>query len=207
MVRKGLISDFSDLYTLKKEDLLELEGFAEKSASNLLDSIEQSKKTSLSRFIYALGIREVGEATALNLSLNFKNINKLLAADKEELLEINDVGPIAANHIFEFLSQKDNQNLITRLLNSGLELEEIKVKTENILSSKTIVITGSFTNIARSQLKEELIRSGARVSGSVSSRTDYLIVGEKPGSKLTKAVDLGVTVLEEAEVLSILQKQ
>ena len=207
LVRKGLISDFSDLYTLKKEDLLELEGFAEKSASNLLDSIEQSKKTSLSRFIYALGIREVGEATALNLSLNFKNINKLLAADKEELLEINDVGPIAANHIFEFLSQKDNQNLITRLLNSGLELEEIKVKTENILSSKTIVITGSFTNIARSQLKEELIRSGARVSGSVSSRTDYLIVGEKPGSKLTKAVDLGVTVLEEAEVLSILQKQ
>ena len=207
LVRKGLISDFSDLYTLKKEDLLELEGFAEKSASNLLDSIEQSKKTSLSRFIYALGIREVGEATALNLSLNFKNINKLLAADKEELLEINDVGPIAANHIFEFLSQKDNQNLITRLLNSGVELEKIKVKTENILSSKTIVITGSFTNIARSQLKEELIRSGARVSGSVSSRTDYLIVGEKPGSKLTKAIDLGVSVLEEAEVLSILQKQ
>ncbi len=149
----------------------------------------------------------MGEATALNLSLNFKNIGKLLAADKEELLEINDVGPIAANHIFEFLSQKDNQNLITRLLNSGVELEEIKVKTENILSSKTIVITGSFTNIARSQLKEELIRSGARVSGSVSSRTDYLIVGEKPGSKLKKAVDLGVTILEEAEVLSILQKQ
>ena len=204
LVRKSLISDFSDLYTLKKIDLLGLEGFAEKSAKNLLDAIERSKKTTLTRFIYALGIREVGEATALNLSLNFQNIEKLLLASKEELIEINDIGPIAADHIFNFLAKKDNQNLIRKLLRLGIELEEVQVQSKNLFSSKVVVITGSFTDIARSQLKEELIRSGARVSSSVSSRTDYLIAGEKPGSKLNKAIELGVEVLEEDNVLELL---
>ena len=206
LVQKLLISDFSDLYALEKKDLLKLEGFAEKSASKLLDSIEKSKETTLTRFIYALGIREVGEATALNLSLNFQNIDRFLCASTEELIEINDIGPIAANHIFNFLSKKDNQNRIRRLLKLGIKLQEVQVQSENLFSSKVIVITGSFTNIARSQLKEELIRSGARVSSSISSRTDYLIVGEKPGSKLKKAVDLGIEVLEEDNVLKILKK-
>ena len=206
LVQKLLISDFSDLSTLEKKDLLKLEGFAEKSASKLLDSIEKSKETTLTRFIYALGIREVGEATALNLSLNFQNIDRFLCASTEELIEINDIGPIAANHIFNFLSKKDNQNRIRRLLKLGIKLQEVQVQSENLFSSKVIVITGSFTNIARSQLKEELIRSGARVSSSISSRTDYLIVGEKPGSKLKKAVDLGIEVLEEDNVLKILKK-
>ena len=127
-----------------------------------------------------------------------------MRASKEELIEINDIGPIAADHIFNFLSKKDNQNLIRKLLRSGIELEEVQVQSKNLFSSKVVVITGSFTEIARSQLKEELIRSGARVSSSVSSRTDYLIAGEKPGSKLNKAIELGVEVLEEDYVLELL---
>ena len=207
LVQRGLISDFSDLYNLSKKTLVELEGFAEKSATNLLESIEKSKETTLARFIYALGIREVGEATALNLSINFQDIDKLLIASKEELIEINDIGPIAADHIFKFFSNGDNQDLIDKLLKSGLIFQEVQVQLDNLFSSKVIVITGSFQGIARSQLKEELIRSGARVSGSVSSRTDYLIAGEKPGSKLKKAVDLGIEVLEEDKVLEILANQ
>jgi DNA ligase (NAD+) len=206
LVQQSLISDFSDLYTLEKKDLLELEGFAEKSASKLLASIENTKETTLSRFIYALGIREVGEATALNLSLNFQNIDKFMLASKEELIEINDIGPIATDHIFDFLSKKDNQNLISKLLKLGIKFQEVKVQSDNLFSSKVVVITGSFTNIARSQLKEELIRSGARVSSSVSSRTDYLVAGEKPGSKLKKAVDLEIEVLDEDNVLKILKQ-
>jgi DNA ligase (NAD+) len=206
LVKKELISDFSDLYTLKKKDLLGLEGFAEKSASKLLTSIENSKETTLSRFIYALGIREVGEATALNLSLNFQHIDKFLLASKEELIEINDIGPIAADHIFNYLSKKGNQNQIKKLLKLGIQLQEVKIQSDNLFSSKVVVITGSFNNIARSQLKEELIRSGARVSSTVSSRTDYLIAGEKPGSKLKKALDLGIEVLEEDNVLRILKQ-
>ena len=203
---KRQVSSLPDLYLLKKEDLLELEGFAEKSASKLLNSIENSKETTLSRFIYALGIREVGEATALSLSLNFLNIERFLLASKEELIDINDIGPIAADHIFNYLSKKDNQNQIKKLLKLGIKLQEVQIQSDNLLSAKVVVITGSFTGIARSQLKEELIRVGARVSSSVSKRTDFLVTGEKPGSKLKKALDLGVEVLEEDDVLRILKQ-
>jgi DNA ligase (NAD+) len=142
----------------------------------------------------------------LNLSLNFQNIDKFLLASKEELIEINDIGPIAADHIFNFLSKKSNQNQIKRLLKLGVQLQEVKIQSDNLFSSKVVVITGSFNSIARSQLKEELIRSGARVSSSVSSRTDFLVAGEKPGSKLKKALDLGIEVLEEDNVLRILKQ-
>ena len=127
-----------------------------------------------------------------------------MLASKEELIEINDIGPIAADHIFNFLSNKANKKLISKLLKLGINLQEEQLKSDNFFSSKVIVITGSFNNIARSQLKEELIRSGARVSSSVSSRTDYLIAGEKPGSKLNKAVELGIEVLEEDKALKLL---
>ena len=206
LVQNNLVSSLPDLYLLKKKDLLELEGFAEKSASKLLNSIENSKETTLSRFIYALGIREVGEATALNLSLNFLNIERFLLASKEELIEINDIGPIAADHIFNYLSKKDNQNQIKKLLKLGIKLQEVQIQSDNLLSAKVVVITGSFVGIARSQLKEELIRAGARVSSNVSKRTHYLVAGEKPGSKLKKALDLGIEVLEEDDVLRILKQ-
>ena len=206
LVEQGLVSNFADLFRLKKDDIIELEGFGDKSASNLINSIQGSKETTLSRFIYSLGIREVGEATALNLALNFNNITAFLDASKDDLLEINDIGPVASNFILEFLAEKENIKLVKDLLNLGVNPEEVRIEDNHPFSSKSIVITGSFTNIARSQLKEELIRVGARVTSSVSAKTDFLVAGEKPGSKLKKATDLGIKVLEEEEALMLLQE-
>ena len=205
LVERGLVSNFADLFKLKKDDILKLDGFRDKSTTNLLDSINAAKNTTLARFIYSLGIREVGEATALNLALNFNNIAAFLVATEEDLLEINDIGPVASKFILEFLSKKENITLVNDLLRLGVSPEDIKIEDNHPFSSKSIVITGSFTNIARSQLKEELIRVGARVTSSVSAKTDFLVSGEKPGSKLKKATDLGIKILEEEEALKLLQ--
>ncbi|MEK9902654.1 MAG: NAD-dependent DNA ligase LigA [Gammaproteobacteria bacterium] len=206
LVERGLVSNFADLFKLKKEDILKLDGFRDKSATNLIDSINAAKDTTLARFIYSLGIREVGEATAMNLALNFNNIAAFLVATEDDLLEINDIGPVASKFILEFLSKKENIKLVNDLLHLGVSPEDIKIEDNHPFSSKSIVITGSFTNIARSQLKEELIRVGARVTSSVSAKTDFLVSGEKPGSKLKKANDLGIIVLEEEEALILLQE-
>ena len=206
LVERGLVSNFADLFKLKKDDILKLDGFRDKSATNLLDSINAAKDTTLARFIYSLGIREVGEATALNLALNFNNIAAFLVATEDDLLEINDIGPVASKFILEFLSKKENIKLVNDLLHLGVSPQDIKIEDNHPFSSKSIVITGSFTNIARSQLKEELIRVGARVTSSVSAKTDFLVSGEKPGSKLKKANDLGIKVLEEEEALMLLQE-
>ena len=204
LVNKKLVLNFADLFRLDIKDIINLEGFGEKSATNLIKSIQASKDTNLSRFIYSLGIREVGEATAMNLALNFNNISKFLAADEQDFLEINDIGPVASNYIKEFLASDENINIVKDLIALGVNPKEMEVKNDNPFSSKSIVITGSFNNIARSQLKEELIRVGARVSSSVSSKTEYLIAGEKPGSKLKKATDLQITILDEEEALKLL---
>lgn len=206
LVERGLVTNFADLFRLKKEDLLNLEGFREKSATNLINSIDSSRETTLARFIYSLGIREVGEATALNLALNFNNIANFLGATEDDLLEINDIGPVASKFILEFLSFKGNMDLIEDLLQLGVNPQEIRIENNNPFSSKSVVITGSFTSIARSQLKEELIRVGARVASSVSAKTDFLVVGENPGSKLKKANELEIDILEEEEALKLLQE-
>ena len=189
---------------MQAKELLNLEGFAEKSATNLIESIEASKETTLPRLIYSLGIREVGEATAMNLAINFQNIENFIACSQEDLLEINDVGPIASKFITDYLSDKANTDVIRNLLNLGVNPKEVKIENDNLFSSKSVVITGSFNSIARSQLKEELIRLGARVNSSVSSKTDFLVVGDKPGSKLTKAKELNIRVIEENEFLEML---
>ena len=204
LILKGLVTNFADLFKLEMHDLQDLEGFGEKSARNLINSIAASKDTTLSRFIYSLGIREVGEATAMNLALNFNNIANFLSATEDDLMEINDIGPVASKFIKEFLADKENIGLIKELIELGVNPKEINVTNDNPFSSKVIVITGSFSSIARSQLKEELIRVGARVSSSISAKTDFLIAGEKPGSKLSKANELGVKVIEEEETLSLL---
>ena len=204
LVANHLVKDFSDLFKLQAEELLKLEGFAEKSATNLIESIEASKETTLPRLIYSLGIREVGEATAMNLAINFQNIENFIACSQEDLLEINDVGPIASKFITDYLSDKVNTDVIRNLLNLGVNPKEVKIENDNLFSSKSVVITGSFNSIARSQLKEELIRLGARVNSSVSSKTDFLVVGDKPGSKLTKAKELNIRVIEENEFLEML---
>ena len=204
LVNKNLVSNFADLFRLEKKDIIDLEGFGEKSATNLIKSIELSKKTTLPRFIYSLGIREVGEATAMNLAINFKGIDNFMDCSQEDLLEINDVGPIASKFITDYLSDKANTDVIRNLLNLGVNPKEVKIENDNLFSSKSVVITGSFNSIARSQLKEELIRLGARVNSSVSSKTDFLVVGDKPGSKLTKAKELNIRVIEENEFLEML---
>ena len=204
LVNRKKVDDSSDLFLLKKEDLLDLDGFAEKSAKNLLTSIELSKNTSLHKFIYSLGIREVGEATALNLSNAFESVGRIASASKEELLEINDIGPIAANFISEFFEDNKTKVLIKNFLEVGIILKAPLNNIDSKLNNKVIVITGSFTSISRSQLKEELIRSGVKVTSSVSANTDYLVAGDKPGSKLSKAIELNVTIISEETILDLL---
>jgi DNA ligase (NAD+) len=204
LIEKELIKDFAGLYELQERDLIQLEGFAFKSASNLINSIEGSKDTSLQRFIYALGIREVGETTALNLALNYSDVESLMESNREDLIEINDIGPVAADFIIEYFSNENSVDLITKLLSFGFKLSPPKKDTHPIFSGKTVVITGSFSSFSRNRLKEELINKGAKVTSSVSMKTNLLISGEKPGSKLTKASELGISVLTEQELIDLL---
>tara|TARA_B110001454_G_scaffold37213_1_gene36754 strand:+ start:1051 stop:3075 length:2025 start_codon:yes stop_codon:yes gene_type:complete len=204
LVNLKAIDDPSDLYGLRKEVLVELDGFADKSATNLINSIKESKTTTLQRFIYSLGIREVGEATALNLSIYFKSLDKIMSASEDELLEINDIGPIASRYIAGYFRSREGLDLLDKFKSCGIVLENPAGNTDLKLGDQIIVITGSFSNISRRQLKEELIRLGAKVSSSVSSKSTILIAGEKPGSKLSKAKDLGVNILDEEKALDLL---
>ena len=199
-IGEKLITKIDDLYSLAHEEISELPGLGDKSAKNLIESIKNSKNISMNRFIYALGIREVGETTALNLSLHFSNLEELMGADQDDLLEINDIGPVAATYIEEYFKDKSNRDTVYSLLEKGITLETNKIISDSFVLGKTIVITGSFSSFSRSQLKETLIKMGAKVSSSVSSKTDYLVSGTSPGSKLKKAEELGITILNEQEV-------
>ena len=199
-IEEKLITKIDDLYSLAHEEISELPGLGDKSAKNLIESIKNSKNISMNRFIYALGIREVGETTALNLSLHFSNLEELMVANQDDLLEINDIGPVAATYIEEYFKDKSNRDTVYSLLEKGITLETNKIISDSFVLGKTIVITGSFSSFSRSQLKETLIKMGAKVSSSVSSKTDYLVSGTSPGSKLKKAEELGITILNEQEV-------
>lgn len=194
------IKSISELYKLQKEELVQLERFGEKKAQNLLDAIEKSKECELHSFIYALGIPNVGVKTAKDLVNRFKSLDGIKNAKFEELVEVPDIGGIVAGCIVEFFLEKKVTNTIDELLSLGVspKFEEIKVQ-ENVFSGKTIVVTGALQNYSRTAIKDKLDLLGAKVSGSVSKKTDYIIVGEDAGSKLTKALDLGVNVLSEDE--------
>ena len=172
---------------------------AEKSAQNLLDALEQSKSTTLPRFIYALGIREVGEATALALANHFAELDSIMQADEESLVEVEDVGPVVAFNIAHFFSQADNKQVIERLIEAGLHWPKIELPdaSELTLSGKTYVITGTLDNYSRQQAAELLKGKGAKVSSSVSAKTSAVIAGDKPGSKVDKAQKLEIPVLDE----------
>ena len=204
LILKELINDVSDLYKLKDEELINLQGFAAKSASNLIESIDASKETTLQRFIYALGIREVGESTALNLALNYQTIDMLIKATEEDLIEINDIGPVAAKFIYEYFSKESSSKLVTSLLPSGIQLAFPQKKFDSNFGQKTIVMTGSFNSVSRNQLKEQLQNRGAKVTSNVSSKTDVLIVGNNPGSKLAKARELEIEILTEQEIIDLI---
>jgi len=203
---ENLISNISDLFHLKFDDLVNLERMGQKSVENLLDAIEKSKNTTLPRFIYSLGIREVGEATALSLANYFGDLKKLQTADLETLQSVPDVGPVVAANIVNFFHQTHNQEVVDKLLEAGIHWPEHSVSNNNqVLEKMTFVLTGTLSNMSRSEAKAELQALGAKVSGSVSKKTHYVVAGSDPGSKVDKAEKLGVKILDEEDLKALLE--
>ncbi len=205
LVDKGLIHDAADMYSLSKEQLAGLERMADKSAHNILEALEKSKSTTLARFIYALGIRDVGEATAQALAKHFGDLDALIKADEETLQQIPDVGPVVADSIVKFFHQPHNRDVIHKLIKAGVHWPKVtRAKTEELpLQGKTFVITGTLS-MKRDELKDRLQSLGAKVTGNVSKSTDYVVVGEDPGSKFEKATKLGIDILDESAITNML---
>jgi DNA ligase (NAD+) len=204
LIASGLVKNVADIYSLSKKDLLGLDRFADKSAQNILDEIENSKKLPLERVIYGLGIRMVGERTAQFLAEHFGSMDALEHAGVEELQDVNEVGPRIAESIVEFFSIPANRKLIERLQESRLTLTGQKKERGTKLAGKTFVLTGTLTKYTRDEAKKIIEDAGGKVTGSVSKKTDYVVAGADAGSKLDKAQLLGVAVINEAELESIL---
>lgn len=206
LVEQHLVDSPADLFTLSLEQLSGLERMAEKSAQNLLDALDKSKQTTLSRFLYALGIREVGEATARSLASQFGTLEAIQKADEEQLQQTSDVGPVVAKHILAFFRQDHNQDVIAALLDRGMQWPEVERVSEDQLPllGKTIVITGTLSR-SRDEIKTELEAMGAKITGSVSKKTDYVIAGEAAGSKRSKAEKLDIPILDETGLQDLLK--
>jgi DNA ligase (NAD+) len=206
LIESELVNDPADLYALTLDQLEELERMGAKSAENLIAALERSKNTTFNRFLYALGIREVGEATSLALANSFESLNELIAADEDRLEQVPDVGPIVASHIRLFFRENHNQRVIERLLAAGISwpVRAPRKNVESPLSGKTIVLTGTLSSMSRSEAKVRLTELGAKVTNSVSKATDIVIVGDNPGTKAAKAAALGVTIWEEKDLLNLL---
>jgi len=203
LVDRGLVKDVSDVYRLTVEQLAGLERMAEKSASNLVAALEKSRDTTLERFIYALGIREVGESTAQILAREFGDLDPLIKADIGTLQAIHDIGPVVAQRIVDFFAEPHNRDVINKLIRAGIHWPAVEKSEHAPLAGKTFVLTGTLS-MPRDSMKAKLQAAGAKVSGSVSKKTDYVVVGEDPGSKYDKAVELGVEVLDETGCLQLL---
>ena len=197
---RGMVKNVADIYKITKADLLSLERMGDKSAQNVLDEIEASKKLPLERIIFGLGIRFVGERTAQFLAEHFGSIDALEKAGEEELQEVNEVGPRIAASIVEFFQEKRNRELVDALRKAGLTLKGEKKQRGTALAGKTFVLTGTLTKYTRDQAKQMIEDAGGRVSGSVSKKTDYVVAGTDAGSKLDKAKELGVAVIDEKEM-------
>jgi len=205
LVDANIIRTLPDLYKLGLTALANLERMADKSANNLLEAIEKSKQTTLPRFVFGLGIRHVGEATAKELARHFGKLDALMDATEERLLTVNDVGPIVAKSLRTFFDQPHNREVVEQLRACGVTWEEggpapVAIKP---LTGKTFVITGTLPTLSRDQAKDMLEAAGAKVAGSVSKKTDYLLAGTDAGSKLDKARELGVEVINEASLLTL----
>ena len=203
----GLVKHPDDFYKLDIDSLENLERMARKSAQKVIDAIEASKQTTLARFIFSLGIPEVGEVTAKNLANYFLSLETIIGANKEQLLEVDDVGDIVAQHIVTFFAQPHNQEVVEGLINAGVHWPtpaQVKSDTDSAFTGKVVVLTGSLMQVTRAEAKQQLEALGAKVTGSVSAKTDFVIAGEKAGSKLTKAESLGISVLTEAEWIAMM---
>ena len=208
-VEKGVIKDMADLYSLKKEDIAELERWADKSAQNLLDQIEKSKDTTLARMIYALGIRQVGEHVAKVLANNFGSLDELMKASYDNLMEIHEIGPETAESIVTFLKEGHNRNVIEKLKRAGVKspltpLFQRGVRGDLRFKGNQFVLTGTLSGFTRGEAKELIESLGGRITSSVSKNTDYVIAGAEPGSKYDKAVELGIKILNEEEFKDLL---
>jgi DNA ligase (NAD+) len=200
LVDKGLVKDFADLYELKLDEVAALDRMAEKSAQNLLDEISASKKNSLARLIYALGMRFVGERTGQLLAEHFASLPKLAEATVEELEEVPEVGPKVAQSIADFFSEAANKKLIQRLKDEGLKMTEKRAAPEDTrFAGMTFVFTGALVRRSREEAGAEVTKHGGKVASSVSKLTNYVVVGADPGSKFDKARSLGVSTLNEEE--------
>ena len=210
LIDREMIQDASDLYLLSVEKLADLERMGEKSAQNIVDEINKSKETTLARFLFALGISQVGEATAVALAKRFGTLEKLQQADIEKLSEVPDVGPVVAASINSFFKQEKNQRIIEQLLDRGVRLQIVDEETTassmtGEFYGKTVVLTGTLESMARGEATTRLRSGGASVTTSVSRKTDYVVVGADPGSKARKAEELGIKVLSEQEFLNLLE--
>lgn len=205
LVDAELVHTLADIYKLDSQTLAGLERMAEKSAQNIIDALQKSKKTTLARFIYALGIRNVGEATAKDLAKYFGSLQGLLEADAEKLQQVPDVGPIVADSIVEFLGEAHNREVINTLVAAGIHWEEgAGTRTDGVFNGKTLVLTGTLPNMSRDEAKAMIEDAGGKVAGSVSRKTDYVVAGAEAGSKLEKARELGVTIIDETGLLELL---
>ena len=210
LVDHAIVKTPVDIYKLDVTLLSSLDRMAKKSADNVVKAIEKSKDTTLARFIYALGIRNVGETTAKELAYYFGNLEQLMTADEERLRQVPDIGPVVAQSIIIFFSEMHNREVIEKLRATGVHWQEgvgtKRTKTiEGRVSDKTFVLTGALPSLSREEVKERIELAGGKVTGSVSKKTDYVIAGDDPGSKYDKAIELGITILDEAQLLQLLQ--
>ncbi len=205
LVNDGLVKDVSDLYNLTAGDLIPLERFAEKSAQNIVGAIQGSKHPPFWRLINALGIRYVGEATAQVLAQHFQTLEALMAASKEDLLQVEGVGEQVAASLREFFDHPRNRELLRRLREAGVQEQPPEPRAAGPLAGKTFVFTGGLPNLSREEAKAMVTSRGGKVSSSVSAKTDYVVAGADPGSKLAKAKELGVTILDEAELEGLIR--
>ena len=209
LVDINLIDTVADLYSLTREQLSGLERMGEKSAANLIEALEKSKPTTLERFIYALGIREVGESTAQVLARHYGTLRAIMEADEETLQEVQDIGPVVAAHIVAFFHQKHNREIIDKLIKHGVHWKDLRVRRHEHkpLQGKTFVLTGTLDAMTRDEAKDKLQALGAKVSGSVSKKTDYVVTGAEPGTKYDKAVQLNIKIIDEPAFRKLLSDQ
>jgi DNA ligase (NAD+) len=207
LVDGGKVKTPADLYRVRVEDLAALERMGEKSAVNLVAAIDRSRRTTLERFVFALGIRNVGEATARDLARSLGGIEALMRADVARLQQVPDVGPVVAQSIADFFAEPHNRQVVHDLLKAGIDIEPVPVQAQadSALAGKTFVLTGTLPSLSRDQARAMIEAAGAKVAGSVSKKTDYVVAGEDPGSKQDKAVALSIPVLDEAGLLELLK--
>ena len=206
LVEKGYIRNVADLYSMTEKELAGLERMGKRSAANLVKAMEKSKQTTLERFLYALGIREVGEATARALARHFGSLEAIQQAEQEQLEVVPDIGHVVASHITTFFNQAHNNKIIQHLLDAGIFWPIVQANQTRLLAGKTFVLTGTLQTMSREEVKQKLLTLGARVSGSVSNKTSFVIAGVDPGSKYDKAQALGVTILDEKDLLEMMKR-